>query len=220
MKEKIVLIGSGQQANVVLYNLIEQNKYDVVVILDKDKTKIGTEIDGIKIEYQNDNLKKLKEKYRTNKFFISFGNMKYRKQVFDNFIEAGWETVNIIHPSAIVSPKAILGKGILIEAGCLITPNPKIGNNVVINTGSQVNHDNIIEDHVYIASGVVLSGGVTIGENTLLDDNVTVTLGKTIGKNCLIGAGAVVTKNIDNNIVAYGNPCKAIRRNLITEEEI
>ena len=101
----------------------------------------------------------------------------------------------------------------MIECGCLITPNPTIGNNVVVNTGSQVNHDNIVEDHVYIASGVILSGGVKIGENTLLDDGVIVTLGKKIGKNSLIGAGAVVTKNLEDNIVAYGNPAKVIRLN-------
>ena len=70
-----------------------------------------------------------------------------------------------------------------------------------------------IENHVYIASGVVLSGGVKIGENTLLDDGVIVTLGREVGKNSLIGAGAVVTKNIKDNVVAYGNPIKIIRDN-------
>ena len=82
---------------------------------------------------------------------------------------------------------------------------------MVINTGSQVNHDNVIGDHVYIASGVILSGGVIIGENTLLDDGVIVTLGSKVGKNSIIGAGAVVTKDIPDNVVAYGSPCKVIR---------
>ena len=85
---------------------------------------------------------------------------------------------------------------------------------MVVNTGSQVNHDSIIEDHVYIASGVVLSGGVKIGENTLLNDGVIVTLGKIVGKNSLIGAGAVVTKNMEDNVVAYGKPAKVIRFNM------
>lgn len=39
MKEKIVLIGSGQHARVVLYNLQEQNKYDVACIIDGNEGK-------------------------------------------------------------------------------------------------------------------------------------------------------------------------------------
>ena len=218
MKEKILLVGAGQHARVVLYNIQEQNKYDVIGILDKnlDKAKEEKFFEGIPIldiDYSKIDLKELKEKLGTDKFFISFGNMKYRKKVWELFKNSGWNSVNIIHPNAVISKNAKLGEGILIECGCLITPNPIIGDNVVVNTGSQVNHDNIIENHVYIASGVVLSGGVKIGENTLLDDGVIVTLGREVGKNSLIGAGAVITKNLEDNIVAYGNPAKVIRLN-------
>ena len=218
MREKILLVGAGQHARVVLYNIQEQNKYDVIGILDKnlDKAKEEKFFEGIPIldiDYSKIDLKELKEKLGTDKFFISFGNMKYRKKVWELFKNSGWSSVNIIHPNAVISKNAKLGEGILIECGCLITPNPIIGDNVVVNTGSQVNHDNIIENHVYIASGVVLSGGVKIGENTLLDDGVIVTLGREVGKNSLIGAGAVITKNLEDNIVAYGNPAKVIRLN-------
>jgi len=34
-----------------------------------------------------------------------------------------------------------------------------------------------------------------------------------IGKNTIIGAGSVVTKDIPDNVIAYGNPCKVIRDN-------
>lgn len=213
MKEKIVLVGSGQHANVVMYNIKEQGKYEVVCFLDSDEKKVGHEIEGIKVAGNYNDLAVIREGYGTNKFFIAFGNMKYRKFVFQHFIDCGWEAVNIIHPQAVVSPDAVIGKGVLIECGCLITPNPVIGDNVVVNTGSQINHDNIIGDHVYIAGGVVLSGGVTINENTLLDDGVIVSLGKSVGKNSLIGAGSVVTKDIADGVICYGNPAREIRRN-------
>ena len=215
-KEKIIIIGAGQHARVVLYNIEEQDKYDVIGFLDSNDSRIGDFFEEKKIlgNYQKEDLRKLSENIGTNKFFIGFGNMKYRKKVFEYFINNGWEAVNIIHPNAVISKKAKLGRGILIECGCLITPNPIIGDNVVINTGSQVNHDNIIENHVYIASGVVLSGGIKIGENTLLDDGVIITLGCSVGENSLIGAGGVVTKNIPAGVVAYGNPCKVIRNNI------
>ena len=216
-KERVILIGCGQHCRVVMYNIKEQGVYDVACIAEVDHSKSGQKIDGILVEpFENFNveaMRVLEKKYNTNLFFISFGAMKYRKKVYEFLSSNGWTAVNIIHPDAVVSPTAKIGKGVLIECGCLITPSPVIGNNVVVNTGSQVNHDNVVEDHVYIASGVVLSGGVTIGSNTLLDDGVIVTLGRSVGKNSLIGAGAVVTKDIPDGVVAYGNPCKIIREN-------
>lgn len=213
--EKVFLVGCGQHSNVVRYNMQVQGKYEPIGFLDSDDNKVGQYFNGLKVfaNYNNINISKIFQKYNTNKFFISFGNMKYRKAVFEQFINAGGEAVNIFHPNAIISPDAKIGNGVLIECGCLITPNPTIGDNVVVNTGSQVNHDNVVEDHVYIASGVVLSGGVKIGSNTLLDDGVIVTLGKSVGKNSLIGAGAIVTKSIGDNVVAYGIPAKPIRFN-------
>lgn len=216
-KQKIILIGAGQHCNVVMYNMEAQGKYEPACIAEVDETKWNTEVNGIKVEpfinFDVEAMRILERKYCTNLFFISFGAMRWRKKVFEFVTQNGWEAVNIIHPNAVVSPTATIGKGVLIECGCLITPSPVIGNNVVVNTGSQVNHDNIVGDHVYMASGVILSGGVTIGENTLLDDGVIVTLGRKVGENSLIGAGGVVTKDIPNGVVAYGNPCKVIREN-------
>ncbi|MCX8059010.1 MAG: acetyltransferase [Spirochaetes bacterium] len=218
IKEKIILFGAGQQLNVVLYNLYEQKKYIPVGIADINQNLWGKEIEGIPVlhdykDYDKYWLDNIRKKYNTNKFFISLGSMKLRISLYKFLVDNNWEPVNIIHPDAIISKNAKIGKGVLIECGCLITPNPVIGNNVVINTGSQVNHDNIINDNVYIASGVILSGGVIIDENTLLDDGVIITLGRKIGKNCIIGAGSVVTKDIPDNKIAYGNPCRVIRDN-------
>ena len=43
---------------------------------------------------------------------------------------------------------------------------------------------------------------------TFLDDNII-----RIGDNVVIGAGSVVTKNIPDNVIAVGNPCRVLRRN-------
>jgi sugar O-acyltransferase (sialic acid O-acetyltransferase NeuD family) len=214
-KEKIIIIGSGEHAKVVLYNLKSQNKYEALGYFDSDINTVDSISHGLKVLecYEGQDLNGLIGKYNTNKFIIGFGDIRNRKLVYERFIASGWEAVTIIHPSAVVSPEAKVGKGVLIECGCLITPNPIIGDNVVINPGSQINHDNIIEDHVFIASGVILSGSVRIKENTLLDDGVVVTVNKTVGKDSIIGAGSIVTKDIPDNSVAYGVPAKIIRQN-------
>lgn len=52
---------------------------------------------------------------------------------------------------------------------------------------------------------------ITIGDNVWLGGNVVVTPGVHIGNNVVIGAGSVVTKDIPDNMVAAGNPCRIIR---------
>ena len=53
---------------------------------------------------------------------------------------------------------------------------------------------------------------VTIGNNVWIGGNSIILPGITIGDNVTIGAGSVVTKSIPNNVLAYGNPCKIIKK--------
>ncbi|MCI1986465.1 MAG: sugar O-acetyltransferase [Lactobacillus sp.] len=58
---------------------------------------------------------------------------------------------------------------------------------------------------------------ITIGDNVWLGGNVTVLPGVTIGRNAVIGAGAVVTKDVPENVVAFGNPAHVHRQ--ITDQD-
>ena len=52
---------------------------------------------------------------------------------------------------------------------------------------------------------------VHIGENSWIGAGVIIVPGIKIGKNAVIGAGSVVTKDIPDNVVAVGNPCRILR---------
>lgn len=54
---------------------------------------------------------------------------------------------------------------------------------------------------------------VVIGNNVWIGGGAIIMPGVTIGNNVVIGAGSVVTKDIPNNSVAYGNPCRVMREN-------
>lgn len=52
---------------------------------------------------------------------------------------------------------------------------------------------------------------VHIGENVWIGAGTVIVPGVSIGKNSVIGAGSVVTKDIPENVVAVGNPCRVLR---------
>lgn len=65
-------------------------------------------------------------------------------------------------------------------------------------------------------SGYEYGIDVTIGDNVWLGGNAVIMPGVNIGNNVVIG-GSVVTKDIPDNVIAAGNPCRVIRE--ITEED-
>lgn len=75
---------------------------------------------------------------------------------------------------------------IVATAGHPIEPNLR-------KLGMQYNIDVHIGKNVWIGAGVIILPGVNIGENTV------------------IGAGSIVTKDIPENVLAFGNPCRVIR---------
>ena len=58
---------------------------------------------------------------------------------------------------------------------------------------------------------------ITIGDNVWIGAGVQVMPGVTIGSNVVIGGGSVVVKDVPDNSVAVGNPCRVIRS--ITEKD-
>ena len=54
---------------------------------------------------------------------------------------------------------------------------------------------------------------VIIGNNVWIGGGAIILPGVTIGNNVVIGAGSVVTKNIPDNVIAVGSPCRVVRRN-------
>ena len=54
---------------------------------------------------------------------------------------------------------------------------------------------------------------VIIGDNVWIGGGAIILPGVTIGNSVVIGAGSVVTKNIPDNVIAAGSPCRVIRRN-------
>lgn len=66
-------------------------------------------------------------------------------------------------------------------------------------------------------SGLEFGKSITIGDNAWVGGNTIINPGVKIGCNTVIGLGSVVTKDIPDNVIAAGNPCRVIRK--ITEQD-
>ena len=100
---------------------------------------------------------------------------------------------------------------ILDVAKVRIGDNAQIAPNVSIYTAGHPIHPDSRN------SGYEYGIDVTIGDNVWIGGNAVIMPGVTIGDNVVIGAGSVVTKDLPDNVIAAGNPCRIIRE--ITEAD-
>ena len=122
--------------------------------------------------------------------------------------------INVIHSGLDISKMSSLGNGVLINSKVSIAAHTHIGDFVSINRNVSIGHHTIIGDYCSINPGCNVAGNVTIGEGTTIGMGTNILHQVKIGKNSIIGAGSVVTKDIPDNVVAYGSPCRVIRENV------
>eukprot|EP01120_Amphizonella_sp_Union-15-10_P003439 TRINITY_DN1385_c0_g1_i1.p1 TRINITY_DN1385_c0_g1~~TRINITY_DN1385_c0_g1_i1.p1 ORF type:complete len:197 (-),score=41.35 TRINITY_DN1385_c0_g1_i1:139-729(-) len=107
-----------------------------------------------------------------------------------------------------------LGEGVYINFGCVILDCApvEIGDNVMFGPNVQLYPATHPTDAKLRISGKEYALPIKIGNNVWIGGGVIILPGVSIGDNTTIGAGSVVTKDIPDNVVAVGNPCKVIKK--------
>jgi maltose O-acetyltransferase len=112
-----------------------------------------------------------------------------------------------------------LGKNTFLNFNCLLLDDNliTIGKNGLIGTNVQI----YTAYHPLAAQGRIIADPeeryltqtkpVLIGDNVWIGGNTLIMPGVTIGNNVTIGAGSLVTKDIPDNCLALGSPCKVVR---------
>lgn len=205
-KKSVIILGAGGHAQVVADIFLLEEKYTIVGFLDDDQALHNQTIMDIPVLGSMDQLGDFQHEH----IFIAIGDNKIRAALFSKLAQAGESIINAIHPRSIISPSVQIGTGVLICAGVIINPGTVIEDNAILNTGCIVDHHNIIQKHVHLAPGCKLGGDVSVGTGSLVGIGATVMPQLEIGKWSEVGAGAVVTKNIKDDITVIGVPARDI----------
>jgi UDP-2-acetamido-3-amino-2,3-dideoxy-glucuronate N-acetyltransferase len=122
-----------------------------------------------------------------------------------------------IRKGVIIGKNGNIGKDVYIDFNVIIGDNCKIQNFASLYHGLTVGNDVFIGPHVCFTNDLypratiwteerlvktVVKDGASIGANS------TIVAGVTIGRYAMVGAGSVVTKDIPDNALAYGNPAQ------------
>ena len=150
-------------------------------------------------------------KYGYQKYYKLFFHYLIPQKLFRLNPKVNWP---VHFTSKVLSPEKIK-KGIICDPGDnlnnYIQANNGIifGNNIELGPGVKIissNHDpNNFRKHIS-SKPIIIGNNVWVGANSVILPEVE------IGENVIIGAGSIVTKNIPENSIAVGNPCKVIKQ--------
>lgn len=96
---------------------------------------------------------------------IAIGNNKVRERLFHKAMESGFYMPVIQHPTAFVSPRAVVGDGSCIMAGSVVGTEAFLGKGCVVSVNVSVDHHCRLEDYAHLGVGVQLAGGVHVGKS-------------------------------------------------------
>ncbi|MFH1395321.1 MAG: acetyltransferase [Candidatus Omnitrophota bacterium] len=193
MKQKLIIIGGGGHAKVIIDAVLAGDEYDIHGIIDQ-KLEKGTKVLGVPVLGADSILPELFGEGIKNAFIGvgSIGNCDVRRTICEKLKNIGFNLPVIIHPKAVVAKDVEIEEGTFVAASATINPGTKIGKNVIINTSSSIDHDCRIGDFVHIAPGAILCGTVSVGEGTHVGIGANIIQSVKIGKNCFIPASRMV----------------------------
>jgi len=210
---RLIGIGAGGHARVVIEVLRAMGGFELVGLLDLRRELWGSSVGGVPVLGDDSELPRLRAEGLEEVFIGigSVGDATSRRQVFARSKGAGLRVVSAMHPTAVVSPSAVVGEGATIMAGAIINAAVRLGDNVIVNTAAIVEHDCVIGDHVHVASGARLASTVTVGEGAHIGLGANVKQCVHIGRNAIVGAGAVVIHDVPEAVTVVGVPARAVR---------
>lgn len=117
----------------------------------------------------------------------------------------------LVHPTAVVSPFAVLGRGAVIFPNAIVNANAILGVASIVNSGAVVEHDCRLGDGVHVSPGAVLSGSVEVGRLSWIGAGAVVIPGVRIGAGVMVGAGAVIIRDVKDGVTMVGNPGRPVK---------
>jgi len=213
MKDLIILGAGGfsREASLLVEEINNsrpgKDEWNLLGFIDEDESKWGMELRGYPVLGGWAALAELPAEVSA---ICVVGEPAAKNKLVDLAGAQGRQFATLIHPQVETAGDIFIGKGVLINKGCLLTVNVRIGDHVLVNPGCGIGHDAIIEPYTNLMWRVNISGAVNVGKGCMIGTGAVVLQGKTIGEWTAVGAGAVVTKDLPPNCTAVGIPAKVI----------
>jgi sugar O-acyltransferase (sialic acid O-acetyltransferase NeuD family) len=202
--ERLLIVGAGGQAKVVIEALRADNNHREVMLVDEDERKCGLMVSGCKVTAGLASALSV-----ASEFHVTVGSNVVRERISMYLMRQGLPNyLSIFHTRAYLSSSASIDDGVFVAAQAIVGPDTRIERGCIINHGAVVDHDCVVAEFSHIAPNATLGGNVKVGRRALIGAGANILPGVTVGDDCVVGAGSVVLNDLDQGGVYVGVPAR------------
>ncbi len=143
---------------------------------------------------------------------VAIGDNRARLDWLRRYAAEQLSIATLVHPSAVVSPRATLGAGTVVFPNAVINIGARLGGGCIVNTAAVIEHDCQIGAAVHVSPGASLAGQVVVGDYSWIGAGAAVRQQTLIGAVVVVGAGAAVVSNIIDGQTVVGVPARPLVR--------
>lgn len=208
--DDVVIIGAGGHGKVVLDILAAEGRYRPVGFVDNNPALLDGYVCGHPVLGPINALPRLKRQ-RIRRAIVAIGDNRQRLNQLPEIEAVGFELVTAVHPTAFVSPRASLGRGVVVAPKASIITEAKIGDLAIVNTAAVVDHECEVGDGAHVCPGAILAGRVRVGRGAFIGIGAQVIQCRNVGAFATIGAGAAVIADVPDGATAVGVPARLVK---------
>lgn len=127
-------------------------------------------------------------------WLVAIGNNVVREKTVAMLKAGGFALASVVHPQALVSPRAIVGLGSAVMMGAVVGTEARLGEGAIVNCGAVVDHHCVVEDFGHLGVGAVMAGGSVLGRGAWMQANAALGYGVKIEAGRVLMQGEAVGK--------------------------
>ncbi|MDA0658514.1 MAG: acetyltransferase [Planctomycetota bacterium] len=147
-----------------------------------------------------------------DRFVLAIGDMASRRRTVESLLSRGAEFVSVIHPTALVSPSATIGKGAVIYPFAVVSNQAVLQEYAHLSLFASVGHDVHIGRYCLLAPYATVNGFSTLDDEVYMSTHSTVVPERHVGRNSTISANSAVLQDVSANSFVFGVTCKQTRK--------
>lgn len=183
VKTLLLVVGAGGHGRFVAEAAELSGQFEVMGFLD-DSLSAGETVLGLPVLGPGASI--AQHRAAADQAMVAIGNNAVCEKLTQQLAAASFEVATVVHPRAIVSPSALLGKGSAVMAGAILGTEARLGVGTIVNYGAVVDHHATVEDFGHLGVNASMADGTVLGRGAWLQ------AGAALGYGVKVGAGEVL----------------------------
>ncbi len=188
-KTRLLVVGAGGHGRSVAEAAELSGQFEVAGFLD-DSLPAGETVLGVPVLGPVASM--ADHRATADQTIVAIGNNTVREKLMHQLAEAGFEWATVVHPRAIVSPSAVLGKGSAAMAGAIVGTEARLGVGSIVNCGAVVDHHATVEDFGHLGVNASMAGGTVLGRGAWMQAGAALGYGVKVAAGVTLAPGEAV----------------------------